>query len=282
MNPGLYEQTQNPHYLGRGAVHFTAPLLPCGGVNMSAYGARWGTNWPESCVLPGELNLPPGRFVGNARTLGITPSVRRLVTSPWDTRSNLIVDGISASLVLHGHGAQSLADALHSVRSQPGSTQRAETIPTGRASIETGCMLFTRHLVDLQQPVQVKPSWTDWQEGAHWERSAHGIQIRVGFSGPVGSSIQIRYTPEGSVDNLDAMAAPGTEFGLSYAGINRIDGKPMRIDIWRCRPVLDGGLSPLTESFGSITLNLSILPVHATATAKTSWYRVQRGQHNTN
>ncbi len=271
----MYLEEHNPHYLGRGEVHFTAPLLPGGGVNMAAYGARWGANWPAQSS---ELRLPPGRFVGNARALTITPSVRRLRTSPWDTRDNLVVDAVTASLVLHGHGVRNLADALHAARTRPDSHQASQTIYTGRASVEAGCMLFTRHLIDLGQPVVVEPSWAEWQEDVHWRRTPHGILVLMGFSGPIGSQIQIRYAPEGSVESLDALTAPGIELGISYAGTNVVDGKPVRLDAWRCRPVLDGGFSPLNESINTITLNFTIQPVRPSADV-TGWYRVLRGHY---
>ncbi|MFT4190839.1 MAG: hypothetical protein QM617_04850 [Comamonas sp.] len=275
-----FADAHNAHHLGRGEVHFTAPLLPAGGgVNMAAYGVRWGNNWPAQPATPGELRLPPGRFVGNARGLTLTPTVRRLATSAWDTRGNLVVDAVEASLVLHGHGAANLVDALHAVRTRPDSRQASETIHTGRASIEAGCTLFTRHLVDLAQPVLVQPSWADWEEGVHWRRTAHGVLIAAGFSGPIGSSIQIRYTPEGSADTLDALAQPGIELGLSFAGTNLIDGRPVRLDAYRCRPILEGSFAPLNESVGAISLKFSLQPVRVSAAA-TAWYRVLRGHYN--
>lgn len=274
-----YDAIHNPCYFGRGKVHFTAPLRPDGAVNMQAYGGRWGDNWASVPATPGVLRLPPGRFVGNARGLTVLPQVERANVSDWDTRDNVIVQGVEASLTLYGHGAQNLADALHALRTQVAGSPLTEQFATSRASVEAGSMIFTRHLVDLAQPFSVTPSWTVWTEGVHWEREAFGVRLLSGFSGPVGSTLAVGYTPEGGADTLEALGSTGIELGLVYAGVNRATGQPVRLDCYRAQPLLSEGVQAISETAGAVTLKFNLRPVRPSTATRASWYRVLRGAY---
>lgn len=277
----MFHDAHNPAFFGRGAVHFTAPLRPDGGVNTTAYSARWGDNWDAMPPVPaGVLRMPPGRFVGNARGLVITPDVTRLATSAWDARSNLVVNSVSAAVSLYGHGAQNLADALHARRTQVAGAAISEPFGCSRASVEAGAMFFVRHTVDLNQPVTVSPSWAAWTEGVEWEREAFGIRLRQGFSGPVGASLTIGYVPEGSAESLEAFQVPQLELGLVYVGLNRADNGPVRLDCYRAQPVLDGGMTPISEQVGEVTLKFNLRPVlPASSGQSVRWYRMARGHY---
>jgi hypothetical protein len=274
-----YEEQRNAHYLGRGSVFFTPPLLPSGGVNTAAYGLLWGDNWPPGPDVSG-LHLPAGRFVGNARTLSVQPTLRKLTTSAWDARGNTLVESAQASLTLYGHGAANLADALHGLRSQRHAVQpTTERVDTGSAGIDAGGMLFTRGLVNTAKPVNVSPSWAVWQEGVQWQRTACGVQLLAGVSGPPGSYVHISYTPEGGAQSVDALGNLDMELGIVYAGINAVDGRPLRMQLYRARPALDGALAPLADGIGAITLNFSIEPVRVSTDRPAEWLRITRGQY---
>jgi hypothetical protein len=274
-----YEEMRNAHYLGRGRVYFTPPLLPSGGVNTQAYGRIWGTNWPPSPDVPGQPRMPLGRYVGNARGLAVTPTLRRLTTSAWDARGNALVESVSASLTLYGHGAANLADALHGMRSQHAAAPMTEQIRTSGASIEAGGMLFVRHLVDIEQPMSVVPSWTTWTEGVHWRREAFGAELLAGVAGPIGSSVAITYTPEGSAESIDALVNVGLEVGVVYTGVNVVDGRMTRLELYRARPALDGAMGVLGDGIGSVALNFSIQPVRIREDRPVEWYRITRGEY---
>jgi len=279
---GQYEEQRNAHYLGRGYVHFTPPLLPTGGVNTEAYGRLWGDNWPATPDVPGQLHLPAGRFVGNARGLSVQPTLRQLTTSAWDTRGNALVESVSASLTLYGHGAANLADALHGLRSQRHAVQpTVERINTSSAGIDAGGMLFTRRLIDTSKPVTVTPSWATWTEGTHWQRQAFGVQLLAGFNGPLNSYINISYTPDGGAESIDAFTDMALELGIVYTGINVVDGRPLRMALYRARPALDGALAPLDDGIGAITLNFAVAPVAAPG-RPAEWLRVTRGNYPIN
>lgn len=271
-----FTATYNPHYLGRGAVYFGPPLRPDGSVNMSAYGRRWGNNWPAA--VAGQLHVPPGRFVGNARSLSIQPEVRRLETSAWDERGNMLVESVQASIVLYGHGAQNLADAMHAHVSRASSQPATDVVNTGQASFDAGSMLFTRHMIDTQQPIIVTPSWTSWSEGADWQRRHFGIELMSGVSCPVGSAIEIRYTPEGSATVMEGLVNPGLELGLTYAGVNRVDQRPASAWCYRCAPAIESALQTISDAAGTITLQFTLKPVRLPG-ASTAWYRLRRGQY---
>lgn len=270
---------ESPHYFGRGTVQLCAPLTATGAVNPTGYGARWGDNWPDVPGTPGELPRPAGRFVGNARGLTFQARTERAKTSAWDTGPSLVIQGVQATLTLYGHGGDNLADALSGERSQAVAFPTTDTLATGRANLHAGDMLFTRHLVDTAFAVTVSPSWATWTEGVEWQREAFGARLLVGVSGPIGSTITIGYTPEGGADQVDALRKPGVELGIVYTGINRTDGSACRVDAFRARPTPEGGLSPISEEFGTLTLTFDVLPVYLGAT---HWYRVQRGNYPTN
>ncbi|MCL1962364.1 MAG: hypothetical protein FWG56_11480 [Desulfovibrionaceae bacterium] len=260
----------NPCYFGRGKLHVSAPLRADG---------TQGVEGAQPLLPAGELRLPPGRFVGNAKGLSIVPQLARLATSAWDARDNLIVQAVEATVQLYGHGGANLALALQALRSRPGSVPVTERHAVSRANVEAGSMLFVRHLVDVRQPVTVTPSWTTWTEGMGWEREAFGVRLLAGFAGPVGGHIDIAYTPEGSAESLDAFGADGRELGLSYTGLNAHDGRPVRLDCWRAAPALDGGVQPISESAGTLTLKFALRPVRAPQQDRPAWFRMQRGQY---
>lgn len=273
-----YAEIHNANYFGRGRVQFCAPLAVDGIPSLTGYGTRWGQNWGNLPATPGELRMPPGRFVGNAKGLQVLPNITRANTSAWDQRGNMIVQGVEASITLYGHGAQNLADALHAVRSQAEAWPRTETIATSQAGLDAGVMLFTQHLLDVDQPVTVRPSWETWTEGIHWAREAFGVRLLVGVSGPFGSSIAVGYTPEGGAETLESLSRTDVELGLVYTGINTADGSPVRLDCYRAKPLLDGAMSPISEAAGTITLKLQLLPVLSMPDTRARWYRVLRGQ----
>ena len=117
MYLGQYEQEHNPHYLGRGMLYAGLAMRD------------WATG------------MPPGRRLGNASGLVVNPSVRRLRTSPWDSRSNAVLDGVSVSVQLYGHGAANLAMALDAQRI---GTASARTTPVDVVGLQlpAGSMLW--------------------------------------------------------------------------------------------------------------------------------------------
>jgi hypothetical protein len=167
------------------------------------------------------------------------------------------------------------------VRSQAVASPRTDTFATGRASVEADSMIFTRHLVDMDLPVTVTPSWATWAEGVEWVREAFGVRLLCGFSGPVGSTLAIGYTPEGGAEGLEALTATDIEMGLVYTGTNRADGSPVRLDCYRATPLLTDALRPISDAAGAVTLKFQLKPVLALPDMRARWYRVLHGQKAT-
>lgn len=277
---GQYESARNASHVGRGRVFFGPPLLPSGGVNPNAYGRSWGANWPSTPAVPGEAQMAPGRFVGNGRSLAVQPTLKRLATLAWDARGNAVVDGVTASLTLYGHGAANLSDALHGLRRQYASRPVTEHLRTAGAGLDAGSMLFTQHLVDAGQPMTVEPSWASWTEGVHWRREAFGVQLLAGVAAPRGSSIAITYTPEGSAEEVSALGRVALELGVVYVGVNAVDGRAMRLELFRARPDLGGAVQPLADGFSSIALTFSLQPVRTAPGRQPEWFRSTRGNYS--
>lgn len=278
---GQYESARNAAHVGRGRVFFTPPLLPTGGVNPTAYGRTWGTNWPSTPQVLGEPQVAPGRFVGNGRGLTVQPSLTRLNTVAWDARGNAVVDSVAASLTLFGHGAANLADALHGLRRQYAGTPVTEQIRTSGMTLDAGGMLFTQHLVDAGQPLAVAASWASWTEGVHWRREAFGVQLLAGMAAPPGSFIAITYTPEGSTEEVQALGNLALELGVVYVGVNAVDGRATRLELFRARPDLGGAMQPLAEGFSTLTLNFTLQPVRTAPGRPLEWFRSTRGNYPT-
>jgi len=253
-----YQDIYNPHYYGRGRVHFGAPMLP--------YAAD------------GVDLLPPGRFVGNVRTFTITPDLEPVRTLAWDTRSNLVLRSITARLELYGHGGDNLAMALAGTHVQAVGTAQRDVIRIDRVSLPAESMLFTSAFMDVNWPVEVRPSWTDWSEGTHWERAACGIRLMQGASGPSGGTIEIRYTSVGGALHVEGSSTHACEISIGYVGINRTDQAQVRVDCYRCRPALDGEISVISSEVGILAISLNILPVQ-TAPGVTRWYRSMRAPY---
>lgn len=255
MYLGQYEQEHNPHYLGRGMLYAGLAMRD------------WATG------------MPPGRRLGNASGLVVNPSVRRLRTSPWDSRSNAVLDGVSVSVQLYGHGAANLAMALDAQRIGTASA-RTTTVDVVGLQLPAGSMLWVPHQIDCQQLVQVQPSWANWTEGVEWRRADWGIELLQGIAGPADGEVRITSTAEGSAEQLDAGAGGDVEIGLAFAGINVADGKPVRLQCYRCRPVLDGGMTLLAQSAGSIRLSLQLRPVPRPG-SQAAWYDLARAAYAT-
>lgn len=250
-----YQAIHNPAYFGRGRVRFGAPMRPLE---------------PD-----GVDHLAPGRFLGNAKTLAIEPQLTAVDTSAWDDRSNLVLHGMTARLELYGHGGDNLSAALSGARVQSVGTTLNETVHVGHLSLPADSMLYTRHMIDATRPISVVPSWTSWVEGVHWERCAFGVRLMAGFSGPVSGSIDLAYTCAGGAEEVSAATVQAAELSLVYSGWNRADGTAMRLECYRCRSALDGGLSVISEAAGLIALSINILPVRI-APGVTRWYRTMR------
>ncbi|WP_304350075.1 hypothetical protein [Comamonas testosteroni] len=256
MYLGQYEQEHNPHYLGRGML-YAGPAM-----------RDWATG------------MPPGRRLGNASGLVVTPDVRRLRTSPWDSRSNAVLDGVAVSVQLYGHGAANLAMALNAQRLATASARITTTVDVSGLLLPAGAMLWTPHQVDLQQAVQAVPSWANWTEGTEWRRADWGIELLQGIFAPQGATVRITSTAENSAEQLDAGNGGDPEIGLAYAGINKADGKPMRLQCYRCRPLLDAGLTLLDQAASSIRLTLQLRPVHR-IDRPAAWYDLARAAYKT-
>lgn len=275
MRADRYDSIHNAPHMGRGRVYFGPALLPTGAVGPGAF----GSNWPDAPDLHEGLRMAPGRFVGNGRGLSIQPSVRRLRTLAWDSRPGTVVDGVSASVTLYGHGAANLASALQGQREQRASREMTETIYTANAGLDAGSMLFTRRLIDITKPVTVVPSWTAWTKDLHYGVEAFGLLLKTGMSGPSGSSIAIRYTPEGSTDEIQALSSP-VEIGMVYVGQNVVDGLMNRSEIFRAQLDLESGLQMMVDGISTLTLSLVLKPVRSTPNRPAEWFRVTRGRYS--
>lgn len=251
-----YAAEHLPHYLGRGQL-YAGPAM-----RASASGMR------------------PGRQLGNASALSVQPAVHRLNTSAWDSRSNAVLDGVTVTATLYGHGAANLAMALNARRMQTASARITTDIDVGDLQLPAGSMLWVPHQVDRQQPVQVTPSWASWTEGVEWRRADWGIELLQGISAPQGGAVRIVSMAEGSAETLDAHSGGGTEIGIAYAGINVIDGRPVRLQCYRARPVLDGSLAVLAQSIGTIQLTLQLRPVPR-PNDRAAWYDLARAAYPT-
>lgn len=253
-----YQAIHNPAYFGRGRVHFGAPMRPTEPAGVDV--------------------LAPGRFVGNARTLSVEPSYSVLDTLAWDTRSNLVLQGMTARVELYGHGGENLSAALNGVRIQSVGAPHVEALQVGRLTLPADSMLYARRMIDLTRPVHVTPSWGSWSEGVHWERTPFGIRLLAGFSGPVSGSITLAYTSAGGAEQIDAATIQAGELSIVYTGVNRADGSAVRVDCYRCRPASDGAMAVVSEAAGIIALSLNILPVRVVP-GLTRWYRSTRAPY---
>lgn len=256
MYLGQYEQEHNPHYLGRGML-YAGPAM-----------RDWATG------------MPPGRRLGNAFGLVVTPNVRRLRTSPWDGRSNAVLDGVSVSVQLYGHGAANLAMALNAQHFGLSSHRIMTSIDVSGLSLPAGAMLWTPHQIDCSQVVEAEPSWASWAEGVEWRRADWGIELLQGISAPLGATVEVTSVSESSTARLDAANGDDKELGLVYAGLNTADYKPVRLECYRCRPLLDGGLTLLDQSASSIRLNLQLRPVPR-VNGNAAWYSLARAAYDT-
>ncbi|WP_175872037.1 hypothetical protein [Burkholderia sp. BCC0397] len=263
-----YQAIYSPAYFGRGAVHVGRPLRGDGSVDALGWQQR---------AAGSALQLPPGRPIGNARRLDVTPQLTRLNVSAWDATDNTIVDGVTLALELYGHGGANLAVALGSSHSQAVGTRHDDVIQVSHAAMPAGSMLFTRHLVDVNFPVICQPSWTTWEEGVHWTRTEHGPQILVGSSGPSGASIQVSYTSAGGAEEVSGSYRIG-EMSLAYAGINRYDRSAVRLDCYRASIASVDGMPMISESIGVVTLTFNLMPVRF-GRGDLRWYRRITGTH---
>lgn len=266
-----------PHYFGRGRLHFGAPLNAVGAVDASD-DASWGANWPAVApALGGMLVMSPGRFVGNARSLTLTPVIERLNVPAYDSGDSDVVQEINGSIVLMAHGARNLGDLMRSLPHQSAGNTRVDRVSTGAASLDAESMLFTAEVIDLTQPVTVTPSWTDWDEGVHWERSALGVRLLQGMSGPAGSHVDVQYVTEGDAYWLEAFERSRVTVGIVFAGVNLFDGKPARVDCYRAEIRPDEDFEVISQAAGEIRLSFRLQPVRPFAPKRPRWFRIMRG-----
>lgn len=271
--------------IGRGRVHFTAPLTLAGAVNTTAYGARWGTNWAADfgAATPalGDLRMPPGRFVGNAKGLVLEPQVSEVnvpdYTGLGQGADKFIVDGVKGSVTLFGHGGRNLVDALSGTLTVATGGSATEIAATSGASVEADAMIFFAHAADATAPVAVTPSWTAWTENVHWVREAYGVRLLQGFAGPVGSYITLAYTREGGANEIEALIQSEVEVGMVYVGENMVDRRPDRADAYRCVVKPADALQLINEGANEIPLQFTLRPVRVPGQTRLRWFRTFRG-----
>lgn len=263
-----FQAIYSPAYFGRGAVHIGAPLRGDGSVG--------ALGWPRQVVGP-TPQLPPGRQVGNARRLDLTPQITQLNASAWDVSDRTLVNGVTMVLELYGHGGANLAMALGSPHLQAVGARHDDDIPVSQAAMPAGSMLFTRHLVDVNFPVTCEPSWTTWVEGQHWIRTEHGPRVLVGCSGPNNGSIHVSYTASGGAEENDGAYRIG-EMSIAYAGVNRYDRSAVRLDCYRASIASVDGMPLISESIGVVALTINLLPVRF-GRSDIRWYRRIGGAH---
>jgi len=272
-----------PHYFGRGRVHFTAPLSSTGAVDTSA-DASWGSNWPAAPALPssGILTMPPGRFIGNSKTLTLTPQVQELNVPDYTADGNgedaYLIEGVAGNLVVLAHGARNLADALYTLVRQSAGAALQETLYVADAQVPQGAMLFSREVLDVQQPVSVVPSWGAWAEGIHWERDPLGIRVLQGFAAPANATISLGYTSEGEAYWVEAFQRPRVTLGLVFAGVNRHTNAPTRVDCYRAviKPMED--FQVIREATGEIRFSFRLRPVRPPMQSSPKWFRLMNGR----
>lgn len=272
--------------IGRGRVHFTAPLRLDGSVNTAAYGARWGSNWGADfgAATPalGDLRMPPGRFVGNAKGLVFEPQLSEVnvpdYTGLGEGTEKFIVDGVTGSLQLFGWQARNLVDALAGGLSVAAGGATTEVVPSGNASVEQGAMVWTRHAIDALAPVTVTPSWTAWTENVHWVREPFGVRLLQGFAGPANSYITLAYTKEGGATEVEALAQHEVEVGMVYAGESLVDRRAERADAYRCLIRPAETLQLISEGAAEIPLRFTLRPVRVPSQSRLRWFRHLRGE----
>lgn len=268
----------NPHYFGRGRLHFCAPLTADGLVDQAA--AAWaGSNWPQ--VLPTSPDrpfvMPPARFLGNVRAFNLAPVVRELNVPEWDPEDD-VVDQVGGSITLLAQGARNMSDALRAQVRQSAGVAMIERAFTAGASVAAESLLATTETIDLQQPIEVLPSWTTWERGIHWEPSPMGIRLLRGFAGPGGSSIQLKYFSEGEAYWLEAFERRSVTVGLVYDGVNRHDMTPVRVDGYRARIKPGEDFSVISEATGEVRISFRLAPIQPTGWPRPRWYRLMRGR----
>ncbi|RZS86072.1 hypothetical protein [Pigmentiphaga kullae] len=268
-------------HVGRGRVHFTAPLLPNGAVD--ATGGSVGNNWPTEPATPG-LAMPPGRFIGNAGGLTITQQVQMprvaAYPRPGQRRGGPIVLSTAATLTLYGLGAANLADCLGGTWSESVGRDISDRLYVGNAPVIRESMLFSSEPIDLAQPVVVEPSWTTWVEGEHWERAAFGVRMLRGFSAPYGTHVDIRYRSASGTDIIEGHAAPGRYVGIVYHGVNAITQRPVRVDAYRTQIQPTQSLDVIADSISAVALNINIEPVLPPLSVRPRWYRTMSVTHD--
>lgn len=272
--------------IGRGKLHFTAPLLLTGGVNTAAYGARWGNNWGAdfgaATPAPGDLRMAPGRFVGNARGLVLQTQITEVdvpdFTGLGDGGDRHIVEGVKGFVSLYGFGARNLADVLCSTLASVAGGSATEVIAAGNANVEAGAMLFTAHAIDNTAAAAVTPSWATWTENVHWTREPFGFRLLHGFAGPAGGTITLAYRKEGGAHEVEALSRSEIELGMVYTGINTVGGKADRADAYRCVIKPAETLELITEGAGELPLNFTLRPVRPPGSTKLRWFRTMKGE----
>lgn len=270
----------HPHYFGRGRLHFCAPLTDDGLVDQAA-AAGWGSNWPNVLATgpAAPLRMPPGRFLGNVRSYSLQPLTRELNVPEWDDDS-AVVDGVAGSITMLAQGARSLADAMRAVVRQSPGVQRTETFYTSGAAVPAEAILPTTEVIDVRQAVQILPSWPEarWVEGVHWERDPTGVRLLRGFAGPEGSTVEVKYFSEGEAFWLEAFERPRVTVGLIYAGVNRHDMTPVRVDGYRARISPGEDFQVISEATGEVRISFRLAGIQPAGWTRPRWYRRMHGR----
>lgn len=273
----------------RGRVHFIPPM------NSSTIG------WGEAFDFPagGENAKPyqpgPGRFIGNASGLDITPQIQTFSTPDMTDKGGSscgasILESLSTSMTLNCFSVDNLKAILFAdacITSDEPEQIVGEVLDICGACLDCDDMIFFGcAMVDATAPISITIREANrnysLREGVDFMRTAMGVRMLKPLNVPAECcEVRATYTTCGGVVHLNGYTQQAIEVGVLYEGVNKVDGSVVILHIFRMRLTPGESFQFINESLNSVTVNAELLPVCPANPADPRYFRMLMKDQNT-
>lgn len=184
------------------------------------------------------------------------------------------ITGVEISLTMAEYSPDNLARALYG-------TTAAEVAGSVTAEVVTA---YKGALARLAYPnptsvvVKDETDTTTYVAGTDYEVRPGGIFVLSGGSITDGETLHVDYS-YGALDVIQALASSAKEWELVFEGLNEArSGKPVIVDVWRCRFGAAANLAFIGDDFAALELTGKVLKDSSKTAGISQFFRVQMVQ----
>ena len=184
------------------------------------------------------------------------------------------ITGVEIRLTMAEYSPDNLARALYGTTA----SEVAGTVTDESVTAYKGGLVRLQYPNPASVVVTDAAGTTTYTEGSDYEVRPGGIYILEGGAITDGEALLVDYS-YGALDVIQALAASAGEWELVFEGLNEArSGKPVIVDVWRCRFGAAANLSLIGDDFATLELTGKVLKDASKTSGLSQFFRVQMVQ----